>query len=202
MVPVAESAGFGSDASGGLAARPPAPSSPGVAAIATARSHTRNISAVPQSQVVCQERAVFGATTGAAVPGNSAERAAIAPQRGGTALPLRPIRRAAGDNDGRDDGLTDYLWFNTSKRREVVRITDDVASIVSKSGVRGGHGARARRCTSRPASMSTTGRDGLIARHAGLAREARARRSAAQASSDRRGQRGRAPEAHAASGIR
>ncbi len=29
---------------------------------------------------------------------------------------------------------TDYLWFNTSKRREVVRITDDVASIVSKSG--------------------------------------------------------------------
>jgi len=33
---------------------------------------------------------------------------------------------------------TDYLWFNTSKRREVVRITDDVASIVSKSGVREG----------------------------------------------------------------
>jgi secondary thiamine-phosphate synthase enzyme len=33
---------------------------------------------------------------------------------------------------------TDYLWFNTSKRREVVRITDEVASIVSKSGVREG----------------------------------------------------------------
>ena len=33
---------------------------------------------------------------------------------------------------------TDYLWFNTAKRREVVRITDEVASIVSKSGVREG----------------------------------------------------------------
>jgi secondary thiamine-phosphate synthase enzyme len=33
---------------------------------------------------------------------------------------------------------TDYLWFNTSKRREIIRITDEVASIVSKSGVREG----------------------------------------------------------------
>ena len=33
---------------------------------------------------------------------------------------------------------TDYLWFNTSKRREIVRITDEVAAIVSKSGVREG----------------------------------------------------------------
>ena len=33
---------------------------------------------------------------------------------------------------------TDYLWFNTAKRREVIRITDEVASIVAKSGVREG----------------------------------------------------------------
>ena len=30
---------------------------------------------------------------------------------------------------------TDYLWFNTKKRQEFVRITDEVSSIVSKSGV-------------------------------------------------------------------
>lgn len=30
---------------------------------------------------------------------------------------------------------TDYLWFNTKQRQEFVRITDEVASIVSKSGV-------------------------------------------------------------------
>jgi len=30
---------------------------------------------------------------------------------------------------------TDYLWFNTAKRREFVRITDEVAGIVRKSGV-------------------------------------------------------------------
>ena len=33
---------------------------------------------------------------------------------------------------------TDYLWFNTKTRREFVRITDDVAAIVKKSGVREG----------------------------------------------------------------
>src|SRR5574339_275603 len=33
---------------------------------------------------------------------------------------------------------TDYLWFNTAKRQEFVRITDDVAAIVTKSGVREG----------------------------------------------------------------
>jgi secondary thiamine-phosphate synthase enzyme len=33
---------------------------------------------------------------------------------------------------------TEYLWFNTSRRREVVRITDDVAGIVARSGVREG----------------------------------------------------------------
>ncbi|HEY7290809.1 MAG TPA: secondary thiamine-phosphate synthase enzyme YjbQ [Vicinamibacterales bacterium] len=30
---------------------------------------------------------------------------------------------------------TDYLWFNTKKRQEFVRITDEVAAIVEKSGV-------------------------------------------------------------------
>jgi secondary thiamine-phosphate synthase enzyme len=33
---------------------------------------------------------------------------------------------------------TDYLLFDTKKRQEFVRITDDVASIVKKSGVREG----------------------------------------------------------------
>lgn len=30
---------------------------------------------------------------------------------------------------------TDYLWFNTAKRQEFLRITDEVARIVSASGV-------------------------------------------------------------------
>lgn len=34
--------------------------------------------------------------------------------------------------------LTDYLWFNTEQRQEFTRITDDVASIVAKSGVKEG----------------------------------------------------------------
>lgn len=33
---------------------------------------------------------------------------------------------------------TDYLWFNTKKRREMIRITDEVAAIVKKSGVQEG----------------------------------------------------------------
>jgi secondary thiamine-phosphate synthase enzyme len=33
---------------------------------------------------------------------------------------------------------TDYLWFNTKRRQEIVRITDEVAAIVAKSGVREG----------------------------------------------------------------
>jgi secondary thiamine-phosphate synthase enzyme len=33
---------------------------------------------------------------------------------------------------------TDYLWFNTSKRQEIVRITDEVASIVKASRVKDG----------------------------------------------------------------
>jgi secondary thiamine-phosphate synthase enzyme len=33
---------------------------------------------------------------------------------------------------------TDYLWFNTKKAREILRITDEVAGIVAASGVREG----------------------------------------------------------------
>jgi len=33
---------------------------------------------------------------------------------------------------------TDYLFFNTKKRQEFVRITDDIASIVKTSGVKEG----------------------------------------------------------------
>jgi secondary thiamine-phosphate synthase enzyme len=33
---------------------------------------------------------------------------------------------------------TDYLWFTTKNRRETVRITDEVAAIVKKSGVKEG----------------------------------------------------------------
>ena len=31
--------------------------------------------------------------------------------------------------------FTEYLWFNTTKRREFIRITDDIARIVAKSGI-------------------------------------------------------------------
>jgi secondary thiamine-phosphate synthase enzyme len=30
---------------------------------------------------------------------------------------------------------TDYLWFNTKKRQEFIRITDEVAAVVTASGV-------------------------------------------------------------------
>jgi len=33
---------------------------------------------------------------------------------------------------------TDYLWFNTAKQQEFVRITEQVAEIVTKSGVQEG----------------------------------------------------------------
>ena len=33
---------------------------------------------------------------------------------------------------------TEYLWFNTTQRQEFVRITDEVAAVVGKSGVREG----------------------------------------------------------------
>jgi len=33
---------------------------------------------------------------------------------------------------------TDYLWFNTKKRQEFVRITDEIAGIVAASGVTDG----------------------------------------------------------------
>jgi secondary thiamine-phosphate synthase enzyme len=31
--------------------------------------------------------------------------------------------------------LTEYLWFNTTRRQEFVRITDEIAAIVRRSGV-------------------------------------------------------------------
>jgi secondary thiamine-phosphate synthase enzyme len=34
--------------------------------------------------------------------------------------------------------LTDYLWFTTEKRQEFIRITDEVAGLVKKSGVKEG----------------------------------------------------------------
>ena len=34
--------------------------------------------------------------------------------------------------------FTDYLWFTTRERQEFVRITDDVAAAVKKSGVKEG----------------------------------------------------------------
>lgn len=34
--------------------------------------------------------------------------------------------------------LTEYLWFNTKKRREFINITDTVADLVQRSGVREG----------------------------------------------------------------
>jgi|SRR5437867_4172856 len=34
--------------------------------------------------------------------------------------------------------FTDYLWFNTKKRQEFVRITEEIAEIVGKSGVKEG----------------------------------------------------------------
>ena len=34
--------------------------------------------------------------------------------------------------------FTDYLWFNTKKRQEFVRITDEISAIVKKSGVTDG----------------------------------------------------------------
>src|SRR4051812_3019053 len=33
---------------------------------------------------------------------------------------------------------TDYLWFNTSKRQEILRITDEISSIVKASDVKEG----------------------------------------------------------------
>lgn len=33
---------------------------------------------------------------------------------------------------------TDYLWFKTEQRQQIVRITDKIAAIVEKSGVRDG----------------------------------------------------------------
>ncbi len=34
--------------------------------------------------------------------------------------------------------FTDYLWFNTTKRQEFIRITDQIADIVARSGINDG----------------------------------------------------------------
>ena len=34
--------------------------------------------------------------------------------------------------------LTEYLWFETKARRELVRLTDTVATLVRKSGIQEG----------------------------------------------------------------
>ena len=96
---------------------------------------------------------------------------------------------------------TDYLWFNTSKRREVVRITDDVASIVSKSGVREG-------MVLVSAMHITAGvyvndwESGLIADIQDWLEKLAPAGLRLPAPSDRRGQRRRAPEAHGARATR
>src|SRR5262249_17405787 len=60
-----------------------------------------------------------------------------APQKRPTVAPWPP----GGRYDSRPmtaSAHTDYLWFNTKKRQEIVRITDDVASIVKASGIQDG----------------------------------------------------------------
>ena len=56
------------------------------------------------------------------------------------ALHFRPsvARLPRGYDRQRMTVYTDYLWFTTKKRREIVRITDEVATIVEKSAVREG----------------------------------------------------------------
>ena len=91
--------------------------------------------------------------------------------------------------------FTDYLWFNTKKRQEFVRITDEVAAIVKKSGVQEG-------MVLVSAMHITAGvyvndwENGLIDDFQVVAREAGAGRPRLPAPPDRRGQRRRAPEAH------
>ena len=91
---------------------------------------------------------------------------------------------------------TDYLWFTTKQRREIVRITDEVAAIVRTSGVKEGMvlvsamhitagGVRER--------LGERADRGLP----GVAGEARAVGPRLPPPPDRRGQRRRAPQAHA-----
>ena len=91
--------------------------------------------------------------------------------------------------------LTDYLWFNTKKRQEFIRITDEVAAIVSKSGVKEG-------MVLVSAMHITAGvyvndwEDGLIDDFQVWLEKLAPAGLRLPASSDRRGQRRRAPEAH------
>ena len=122
---------------------------------------------------------VGGAERGAGVPasdavGESAGACPSAKHEGPHRLPLV-----------RDEG----------SGQEFIRITDEVAAIVSASGVREG-------MVLVSAMHITAGvyvndwEDGLISDFQAVAREARAGRAAVPPSPDRRGQRGRAPEAN------
>lgn len=44
----------------------------------------------------------------------------------------------ASRDTGRVKSQTEYLWFDTKKRREIIRITEEVAAVVEKSGVKEG----------------------------------------------------------------
>ena len=46
--------------------------------------------------------------------------------------------RAAGGGSPSTIVFTDYLWFNTRKRQEFIRITDQIAEIVTRSGITDG----------------------------------------------------------------
>ena len=91
--------------------------------------------------------------------------------------------------------FTDYLWFNTKKRQEFVRITDEVAEIVAKSGVKEG--------TVLVSAMHITAgvyvndwEDGLIHDFQEWLEKLAPSGLELSTSSDRRRQRGRASEAH------
>ena len=90
---------------------------------------------------------------------------------------------------------TDYLWFNTKKRQEFIRITDDVAAIVKTSGVKEG-------MVLVSAMHITAGvyvndwEDGLISDFQVWLEKLAPAGLPLPPSSDRRGQRRRAPQAH------
>ena len=91
--------------------------------------------------------------------------------------------------------FTDYLWFNTKKRQEFIRITDEVAAIVKKSGVDEGMVlVSAMHITS--GVYVNDWEDGLIQDFQVWLEKLAPAGLAVPASPDRRRQRRRAPEAH------
>ena len=57
---------------------------------------------------------------------------------------------------------TDYLWFNTKKRQEFVRITDEVVAHRARRAACRKASCWCRRCTSPPAVYVNDWEDGLI----------------------------------------